>query len=221
MFKSPTALLFDLDGTLVDTVETRIAAWLQAFEERGVPASRAQVSRLIGSDGRRLARVVVSAAGRPIDDQLAEDIDRRAGEIYDSLNTDPRPLPGVSRLLGALEEQRIPWAIATSSRRDQVGVSIASLRLKQNPKVIDGSHVERAKPAPDLLLLAARELGLVPAGIWYVGDWTWDMEAAKAAGMPAVGVATGAVSASDLAAAGAGLTVKNIEELLALLPGAR
>jgi HAD superfamily hydrolase (TIGR01509 family) len=213
----PTAVVFDLDGTLVDTVGIRIAAWLRAFEEREIPAHQAQVAQLIGSDGRRLARVVAEAAERPIDDALAESIDRRAGEIYDLLNTDPRPLPGANSVLTVLEAQRIPWAIATSSRSDQVGASIHALRLARWPKVIDGSHVERAKPAPDLLLAAARELAREPAAIWYVGDSTWDMEAARAAGMPAIGVATGAATAAQLEDAGAHLTMKSLEELLSIL----
>ena len=75
--QQPKALIFDLDGTLVDTVQTRIAAWLQTFEEFGIPADRRQVSKLIGSDGRRLARVVAEAAGKTIDAALAEEIDRR------------------------------------------------------------------------------------------------------------------------------------------------
>jgi HAD superfamily hydrolase (TIGR01509 family) len=213
----PSALVFDLDGTLVDTVGTRIAAWLQAFEEREIPAHRAQVAQLIGSDGRRLARVVTEAAGRSVDEALSEAIDRRAGEIYDLLNTDPRPLPGVHSVLSMLEARRIPWAIATSSRSDQVGASIHALHLSSWPKVIDGSHVEHAKPAPDLLLAAAHELALEPADIWYVGDSTWDIEAARAAGMPAIGVATGAASSIDLDNAGAQLTLQNLEQLLPLL----
>jgi len=213
----PSAVVFDLDGTLVDTVGTRIAAWLRAFEESEIPAHRAQVAQLIGSDGRRLARVVAEAAGRPIDEALAESIDRRAGEIYDLLNTDPRPLPGVHSVLSVLEARRIPWAIATSSRSDQVGASIRALHLSSWPKVIDGSHVEHAKPAPDLLVAAAHELALEPSDIWYIGDSTWDMEAAVAARMPAIGVVTGTATATDLENAGAQLTLQNLEQLVPIL----
>jgi HAD superfamily hydrolase (TIGR01509 family) len=214
---TPSAVVFDLDGTLVDTVGTRIAAWLRAFEEREIPAHRDQIAQLIGSDGRRLARTVAEAADRPIDAALAESIDRRAGEIYDLLNTDPRPLPGVHGVLNVLEARGIPWAIATSSRSDQVGASLHALHLSNRPRVIDGSHVEHAKPAPDLLLAAARELALEPADIWYVGDSTWDMEAARAAGMPAIGVATGAATATNLENAGAQLTVESLEQLVPIL----
>jgi HAD superfamily hydrolase (TIGR01509 family) len=214
---APEAFIFDLDGTLVDTVGTRIAAWLRTFDEEGIPADRAQVAALIGSDGRRLATVVAAAAGRPIDDERAETIDRRSGEIYSELNLDPRPLPGARALLGALDEIGIRWAIATSSRREQVDVSVDSLGLPARPTVVDGSHVANAKPAPDLLLFAARELGVDPEHTWYVGDSVWDMQAARAAGMRAVGVATGAASVTDLEGSGASLTVRDLGELVALL----
>lgn len=213
----PAAIIFDLDGTLVDTVETRIAAWLRTFEEQGIPADRAQVAALIGSDGRRLARVVAESAAQAIDPARAEAIDRRAGEIYGELNTDPQPLPGATAVLKALDERGLRWAIATSSRREQLGASIRALALSRHPTTIDGSHVENAKPAPDLLLFAARELGVDPSHVWYVGDAIWDMLAACAAGMHAIGVVSGAATAGDLTEAGAWLTVDNLEQLLQLI----
>ncbi len=84
-----------------------------------------------------------------------------------------------------------------------MSASIAALRLPAEPLVVDGSHVEHAKPAPDLLLLAAERLASPAQLCWYVGDSTWDMIAARAAGMIAVGVAYGAVSAKPLSGAGA------------------
>ena len=195
--------MFDLDGTLVDTVETRIKAWLATFAEVGVPAEREHVARLIGADGKRLAREVAEVAGRHLDNSRAEAIDRRSGEIYDRLNTDPRPLPGVRALLTALSDSDLPWAIATSSRREQVGASVDALRLPRPPLIVDGSNVEHAKPAPDLLLVASQRLGTPARRCWYVGDSTWDMEACRAAGMIGLGVPYGAVSAAALRRAGA------------------
>jgi HAD superfamily hydrolase (TIGR01509 family) len=215
----PEAFIFDLDGTLVDTVETRIAAWLRTFEEQHIPADRAQVAALIGSDGRRLARVVAEAAGRPIDDATAEAIDHLSGEIYGELNEEPKPLPGARELLSTLDKKGVRWAIATSSRREQVGHSVDALRLPQRPTIVDGSHVAHAKPAPDLLLQAAKDLGVEPSRAWYVGDSVWDMQAATAAGMRAVGVTTGAASAEDLSKAGASLTISDLGQLAAFVDG--
>jgi HAD superfamily hydrolase (TIGR01509 family) len=217
---APDAIIFDLDGTLVDTVGTRIVAWLRTFDEEGIPAERAQVAALIGSDGRLLARVVAAAAGRALDDARAEEVDRRSGEIYSALNREPRPLSGARELLGALGAKGIRWAIATSSRPEQVDASVDSLGLAARPTVIDGSNVAHAKPAPDLLLYAAGELGVDPERTWYVGDSVWDMQAARAAGMRAVGVATGAATVTDLEAAGAQLTVSDLHDLMNVEPGA-
>jgi HAD superfamily hydrolase (TIGR01509 family) len=208
------AWLFDLDGTLVDTVATRIAAWQRAFEEWGIPAKREAVAKLIGSDGRRLARIVAEAAGQPLDPDGEEDIDRRAGEIYSELNSNPQVLPGARDLLQTLDERGLKWAIATSSRREQVEVSVQALALSHRPIIIDGSEVEHAKPAPDLLLAAARELEVQPSRSYCVGDSIWDMQAAAAAGMRAIGVTTGAATAAELTEAGAFFTVADLTELI-------
>jgi HAD superfamily hydrolase (TIGR01509 family) len=212
--KKAAAWVFDLDGTLVDTVGTRIVAWLRTFEEFGIPADRKQVSRLIGSDGRRMAQVVAEAAGQAMDAARAEEVDRRSGAVYSELNTKPKPLRGATELLHALDERGRRWAIATSSRREQVDASINALRLPRRPTIIDGSAVEHAKPAPDLLLAAARALDVEPSRSWYVGDAIWDMKAAKAAGMLAVGVASGSATAEELKEAGASFTVDDLTDLI-------
>jgi beta-phosphoglucomutase-like phosphatase (HAD superfamily) len=214
----PKALIIDLDGTLVDTVETRIRAWLAVFDEFGIPASAAQVAPLIGIDGRRLARDVAAAAGHELPQGGDEAIDHRSGEIYGDLNRDPRPLPGARDLLLWLDERDVPWAIATSSRREQLGSSLAAMDLPRSPTIVDGAHVANAKPAPDLLLLAADELNQEPAACWCIGDSTWDMRAAVAARMLPIGVTAGsAVSAADLRAAGAATVTETLTELNAEL----
>jgi len=212
----PEAVLFDLDGTLVDTVETRIAAWEQALNEAGLPTGRDRLAPLIGLDGKRLAREIGALVGRPIDEARAEEIDRLSGAIYARLNDAPRPLPGVGRLVAELEERTIAWAIATSSRKEQVAGSVAALGLEREPTIVDASHVKHAKPEPDLLLLAAKELDVEPAVCWYVGDSTWDMVAAVAAGMIAIGVTAGsAVDAVILEGAGATVVVETLDDLAA------
>lgn len=210
----PRAILFDLDGTLVDTAPTRVAAWADTFAEFGVPVERAALGAMIGMDGRQLARDVVEAAGRPVDDDLAEAIDHRAGELYDGLNVRPRPLPAAAELLTALSAAAARHAIVTSSRAGQVLVSVDALDLPSRPTIVDGSHVERAKPAPDALLLAARQLGVEPASCWYVGDAVWDMRAGRAAGMHGVGVMTGFAGVEDLVDAGAGAVIPSLWPLL-------
>lgn len=210
----PAAVIFDLDGTLVDTVERRIVAWLEAFEEAGISASRAAVSPLIGADGRWLARRIAQDSGRQLDPDTVEAIDRRSGEIYQALNVDPTPLPGARDLAGALERAGIPWAIATSSRREQVAASVHALGLEHAPTIVDGSHVKHAKPAPDLLLMAAKQLKVDAARTWYVGDSTFDMQAAVAAGMHPIGVTTGSANAEALRSSGAAEVIPSLLELV-------
>jgi len=209
----PEAVIFDLDGTLVDTVERRIQAWLQALEEAGIPATREAVSPLIGADGKALATRILKEAGRALDKEAVEEIDRRSGEIYQALNVDPRPLPGARELAAGLDRAGTAWAIGTSSRREQVRASVDALRLEHEPTIVDGSHVRHAKPDPDLLLLAAEQLKAEPRRTWYVGDSTFDMEAAVAAGMYPIGVTTGSADAEALHRAGAAEVVPSLLDL--------
>jgi HAD superfamily hydrolase (TIGR01509 family) len=210
----PSAVLFDLDGTLVDTVSTRIQAWIEALSDAGYPTDRGRLAPLIGLDGKRLASEIAALAGRPIDEARSEAIDKRSGEIYARLNSSPRPLPGVRRLIGAIEANDIAWAIATSSRKEQVTASVAALGLPSEPTIVDASHVKHAKPEPDLLLRAAKEVDVDPALCWYVGDSTWDMVSAVAAGMIAIGVYAGsAVELGVLEGAGAAAVVPTLDEL--------
>lgn len=214
----PDGLIFDLDGTLVDTVPARIDGWVEVLSAEGFGASRAEIGPTIGMDGKRLAREVAAANGRQLDDEAAERIDRAAGEAFDRLNTAPRTLPGLAAVLATIEALGLPWVIATSSRKAQVAVSVAALGLEQEPEIVDGSHVEHAKPAPDLLLLAAERLGLPPDRCWAVGDSTWDIRAAAAAGMAGIGVTAGsAVGEDELREAGAARVVPSLEDLAALL----
>ncbi|MGI8999557.1 MAG: HAD family hydrolase [Candidatus Limnocylindria bacterium] len=211
---TPSAIIFDLDGTLVDTVGARIAAWAAVFEEFDIPMERDQLGPMIGMDGRRLAIDGARAAGAPIDADAAEAIDHRAGQLFDERNQKPVPLPGARAALARMDQAGINWAIATSSRAAQVATSVAALELERAPRIVDGSAVANAKPAPDLLLLAASQLGIEPAGCWYVGDSIWDMQAAIAARMRAIGVLAGsAVDADALRDAGASVLLSSLDDL--------
>jgi HAD superfamily hydrolase (TIGR01509 family) len=127
-------------------------------------------------------------------------------------------LPGVAEIVATIEELGLRWLIATSSRKEQVSGSVNALGLPSEPEIVDRSHVEHAKPAPDLLLLAAEKLGLPPAACWYVGDSTWDVRAAVAARMVPVAITAGsAVTAAELEGAGARLVVPTLSDLATTL----
>ena len=210
----PAAVVFDLDGTLVDTVPARISSWRETFDEAGIRVDDAWLEPMIGMDGRALAREIAQGAGRTLDDEEAERLDRRAGERFDEHNRAPRPLPGAQGALERIQRAGVTWAIATSSRAEQVAVSLAALDLSVRPRIVDGSRVAHAKPAPDLLLLAADELEVDPTATWYVGDATWDMRAAVAAGMVPIAVLAGAaVDEATLRSAGAAVVLRTLDEL--------
>jgi len=214
----PAALIFDLDGTLVDTVRARIDGWVEVLSAEGFHVTAEQVGPMIGMDGKRLVREVAADRGRELTEGEAERIDKEAGEAFDRRNRAPRPIPGLAAVLAAIEELRLRWVIGTSSRKEQVKASVEALHLDEEPEIVDGSHVEHAKPAPDLLLLAAERLGLPPERCWYVGDSTWDVRASVAAGMPAIAVTAGsAVSGGDLEAAGAARVVETLGDLARLM----
>ena len=213
----PAAILFDLDGTLVDTVGRRIDAWLAAFAEIGIAADARSVGRLVGADGKRLARETAAAAGATLSDAQIAAIDRRAGALFSERNQAPIPLPGARDLLLALADGPVRAVIATSSLGAQVSASVDALDLPRRPTIVDGEHVEHAKPAPDLLLLAAERAEVAPSACWYVGDATWDFEACVAAGMTGIAVATGAVDGEALLEAGAVVVIDSLDDLAAEL----
>jgi HAD superfamily hydrolase (TIGR01509 family) len=216
----PAGIAFDLDGTLVDTVDARIDGWLEALGSVGIMATGDRIGPMIGMDGKRLAREVAALGGRELSDDETEAIDRAAGDAFDRHNHEPRALPGARALLDELGTLRIPWLIATSSRAEQVRASVAALELDVPPTIVDGSQVQRAKPAPDLLLRAAEQLGVPPHDCWAVGDSTWDIRAARAAGMAAMAVTAGAAVGGDiLREAGASLVVGTLDDLRGVLGG--
>jgi HAD superfamily hydrolase (TIGR01509 family) len=214
----PDGLIFDLDGTLVDTVRKRIDGWVEALAEYGMATTADEIGPMIGMDGKRLAREIAGTVGRALSEEEVDAVDHAAGAAFDRRNHQPQPLPGVEEALAAIAMCGARWVIATSSRAAQVRASVAALRLPQAPEIVDGSNVEHAKPAPDLLLLAARRLRAAPERCWAVGDSTWDARAAVTAGMTAVCVTAGsAVSVGDLLAAGAAVVVPTLADVARLL----
>ncbi len=203
-------MLLDLDGTLVDTVGLRVASWLEAFAAEDIALTAEELGPWMGADGRWLAVQVAANHGRVIDDATADRLDRVSGELFGARNVAPAPIAGARELLETLTELGTPWIVATSSRPEQATASLSALRLRGSPLLVDASHVEHAKPEPDLLLAGATQLGVPPTDAWYIGDSRWDMLAAVAADMTAIGVTTGATGADALRVAGAGHVVESL-----------
>lgn len=219
--RRPAGILLDLDGTLVDTVAARVRSWREAFAAEGIEVSEEELGPWMGADGRWLSVEIAAAHGHRIDAETADRLDRVSGERFAHHARTPAAISGARDLLMALTDWSMPWAVATSSRPEQTIGSLASLQLDQPPTLVDASHVERAKPEPDLLLAGAAQLGVPATDTWYVGDSRWDMLAAVRAAMVPVGVTTGATDAATLRDAGAAWIIEDLGTLTRHLAGRR
>jgi HAD superfamily hydrolase (TIGR01509 family) len=208
------ALIFDLDGTLVDTVYAHVFAWQRALGEADLHIEAWRIHRFIGMSGGLLTRAAAQAAGREIDDDLAERLQARHGEIYKQLLPDRRPLPGAVALLRHLRDARIRHGIATSGKRGDVRPSLAVLEVPDDIVVVDRDDVQRAKPEPDLFLACQERLHVEREACYVVGDSVWDLLAARRAGMLGVGVLSGGYGEPELTSAGAYRVYRDPQALL-------
>jgi HAD superfamily hydrolase (TIGR01509 family) len=206
-------LIFDLDGTLVDTVYAHIFAWQRAFNELDLPIDGWRIHRRIGMSGGLFARAAAREIGRPLSHEETESLQRRHGELYRELLPERRPLPGAIELLAELRAAGVPHGIATSGRRPEIDASIEALQVPAETVVIARGDVERAKPEPDLFLACAGRLGIQPSDCYVVGDAVWDLLAARRAGMLSVGLLSGGYGEDELTRAGAFRVYRDADEL--------
>ena len=211
------ALIFDLDGTLVDTVYAHVFAWQRALAEEGMPIDGWRVHRRIGMSGGLFARAVAREVGRELSPDEVEELQARHGAIFEELLPERRPLPGARELLATLRERAIVHGIATSGRRPEIDRSLDVLGVGDETVVIDRGHVRRAKPEPDLFLACQEALGVEPEACYVVGDAVWDLLAARRARMLSVGLLSGGYGADELLKAGAFRVYDDAAELRASL----
>src|SRR4051794_5638989 len=185
------ALIFDLDGTLVDTVYAHVFAWQRALGERGMAIDGWRIHRRIGMSGGLFTRAVGREIGRELTDDEARDIQTRHGELFRELLPERRALPGAAELLGHLRAHDVPHGIATSGRRPEIDSSLAALGVPSETVVVPRGEVARAKPEPDLFLECARRLRVEPGECFVVGDAVWDLLAARRARMLSIGLLSG------------------------------
>jgi HAD superfamily hydrolase (TIGR01509 family) len=207
------ALIFDLDGTLVDTVYAHVFAWQRALEEAGLPVDGWRIHRRIGMSGGLFARAVAREIGRPLSDEETEAVQRRHGELFRTLLPERRALPGAVELLETLRELGVVHGIATSGRRPEIDASLAVLGIGDETPVVERGDVARAKPEPDLFLACAERLRVPAAACYVVGDAVWDLLAARRAGMLSVGLLSGGYGEDELTRAGAFRVYRDAAEL--------
>lgn len=197
------ALLFDLDGTLVDSVYQHVLAWREALDRVGIDLSVWRIHRRIGMSGGLFVRALTRETGLALSAAEAAHIQDLHGQLYRELAGQVRPLPGARELLAYLTEAGVPWAIATSGRIESAGPTIESLGVPDGVPIITRDRVARAKPDPDLFIAAAESLGVDIGDSIVVGDSVWDLLAARRARALGVGLLSGGYGEGELERAGA------------------
>jgi HAD superfamily hydrolase (TIGR01549 family) len=206
-------LIFDLDGTLVDTVYAHVFAWYRALAEADLRIEGWRIHRKIGMSGGLFTRAVAREVGRALDPEEVEAVQRRHGELFRELMPDRPCLPGAVELLRDLRELGVPYGIATSGRRPEIDASLDALGVDPETVVVERGDVARAKPEPDLFIACQERLGLTAEQCYVVGDAVWDLLAARRAGMLSVGVLTGGYGEDELIRAGAFRVYRDPAEL--------
>ena len=209
--------MFDLDGTLVDSVYQHVLAWREALEEAGVKLAVWRIHRRIGMSGGLFVNALARETGRRVTAEEAARLQRRHAEAYARQVSQVRPLPGARDLLAQLSQLRVPWAIATSGRLESARPTLEMLGVGADVPVITRDQVQRAKPDPDLFLAAAERLGVPITASVVVGDSVWDLLAAHRARALGVGLLSGGYGQDELERAGAYRVYQDPADLLAHL----
>jgi HAD superfamily hydrolase (TIGR01549 family) len=197
------AFVFDLDGTLVDSVYQHVLAWQEAFKAVGIELAMWRIHRQIGMSGGLLLNAAFRAIGRRVDEEQTRRIQQVHAEAYTRQLGSLRPLPGAQALLDYLVDHGVPVAIATSGRLETARHTLALLELDARVPVVTRDDVRHAKPDPDLFLKAAERLGMSIGRCVVVGDSVWDMLAARRVWALGVGLLSGGYGEDELERAGA------------------
>jgi phosphoglycolate phosphatase-like HAD superfamily hydrolase len=210
-----TAFLFDLDGTLVDSVYQHVLAWREALESEGIELSVWRIHRKIGMSGGLFANILLRETGLEMEPGRMQRLRHAHASSYKRLSADVRPLPGARALLAFLSDAGIPWAVATSGRMETAGPVLDTLGVDLTKvPVVTRDQVRHAKPDPDLFLAAAERLGVPIENSTVVGDAVWDMLASKRARALGIGLLSGGYGSEELERAGAYRVFEDPADLL-------
>ncbi len=196
-------MLFDLDGTLIDSVYQHVLAWHETLEAAGIALSVWRIHRRIGMSGGLFIKALEREIGRDIDDVEAERLRNRHADAFVRRFAEVKVLPGAGELLSTLSAMAVPWAIATSGSDKTARPALELLGIAADVPLITRDQVAYAKPNPDLFLVAADRLGADPRESFVVGDSIWDLLAARRAGALGIGLLSGGYGREELESAGA------------------
>ncbi|MFZ0835830.1 MAG: HAD family hydrolase [Xanthobacteraceae bacterium] len=209
------AFLFDLDGTLVDSVYQHVLAWKEALDAKGIELSVWRIHRKIGMSGGLFTNQLLRETGLEISVEIVDRLRQRHAAAYLSHSAQVRPLPGARELLAWLSDNEIPWAIATSGRMETAMVNLTALGVDpQRTPVVTRDQVKYAKPDPDLFIAAAERLGAAIETSIVVGDSIWDMLAATRCRALGVGLLSGGYGLDELRYSGAFRVYEDPADLL-------
>jgi HAD superfamily hydrolase (TIGR01509 family) len=208
------AFLFDLDGTLVDSVYQHVLAWREAMAGVGIELAVWTIHRRIGMSGGLMANAILRETGHAVTAEEAGRLLRLHAEAYARLADQVRPLPGARELLAYLSQAGVPWAIATSGRIESARPTLNALGVGPGVPIVTRDQVGHAKPDPDLFLTAAERLGVPVADSVVVGDSVWDLLAARRARALGVGLLSGGYGQEELERAGAYRVYQDPADLL-------
>jgi HAD superfamily hydrolase (TIGR01509 family) len=199
-----TSFLFDLDGTLVDSVYQHVLAWKEALDAEGIELSVWRIHRKIGMSGGLFMNQLLRETNREISEDRVDRLRRAHAEAYQRMRAQVCPLPGARELLAALTQAGTRWAIATSGRMETAAVNLAALGVDPAKEVVvTRDDVKYAKPDPDLFLAAAARLNVPIEHTVVVGDSIWDMLAARRCRSLGVGLLSGGYGTEELERSGA------------------
>jgi HAD superfamily hydrolase (TIGR01509 family) len=209
------AFLFDLDGTLVDSVYQHVLAWREALEKAGIELSVWRIHRRIGMSGGLFVNALLRETGHELAKADVANVQKWHAESYARMIAQVRPLPGARELLAHLSKTKVPWAIATSGRMESAGLALKVLGVDlRQATVVTRDLVRYAKPDPDLFLAAAERLEVDISASIVVGDSVWDLLAARRARALAVGLLSGGYGQDELEMAGAYRVYQDPADLL-------
>jgi HAD superfamily hydrolase (TIGR01509 family) len=216
MSRTVTAVLFDVDGTLVDSNYLHALCWWEAFTQAGHDVPTSRIHRAIGMGSDQLLDALL-----PRDrDKTADDAMRAAhGTLYATYWARQRPLPKAANLLRACKKHGLRVVLASSADAREFAALRAALDADDAiDDATSSADVERSKPAPDLVQIALDKAGVPPEAAVFVGDTIWDVEASRKAGVPCIGLLSGGISRAELLGAGAAEVYRDPAELLEALP---
>lgn len=211
----PDAIIFDIDGTLIDSVDAHAEAWVVAFKQFGYTVEFEEMKQKIGKGGELVIEDVLSP--QEIEAQGEQIHNWRSEYYHDNFLKQVQPFPKVKELFERVRKDDLPIILATSAQPESAEYYIDRLGVKD---LIQGcttaGDVEKAKPNPDIFEAALAKLdGIAAENIIVVGDSPYDAEAAAKASLRTVGVLTGGFSQEQLTSAGCITIYKDIADLLA------